>query len=65
MSLYYGRQGSKIVATARGYMLEQPLEELSGKFLVNIRPEQTRRNCQSLFAKGGSGRCEYCTASAL
>ena len=43
--------GVEIVATARGYMLEQPLEELSGKLLVNIRLNKREKNCQSLLPK--------------
>ena len=43
--------GVEIVATARGYMLEQPLEGIDGKLLVNIHLNKREKNCQSLLPK--------------
>lgn len=56
--------GVEIVATARGYMLEQPLEGIERKIACQHTPEQTREELSVIVAKRWrSGRCEYCTSA--
>ena len=45
--------GVEIVATARGYMLEQPLEGIERKIACQHTPEQTREELSVIVAKGG------------
>ena len=45
--------GVEIVATARGYMLEQPLEGIERKSACQHTPEQTREELSVIVAKGG------------